>query len=163
MTGSYATKAHPATIPPVDPPTQTDNLGYGEAKRKAENKNTLNGTNAFRDSFAGMMASVTTPYNECIRLLVENIKLDPYFKSFFFWAIQQNIPVVVLSSGMEPIIRAILRNLVGPESERIQIVSNDVRAKEGKSWDDEDGWDLMFHDDSYVGFIYTSRPVLTKF
>lgn len=96
------------------------------------------------------MKSVTTPYNECIRLLVENIKLDPHFNDFFHWTSKNNIPVVVLSSGMVPIIRAILTNLVGPESDRIQIVSNGVGTKPGKTLDDEDGWDLVFHDDSYV-------------
>lgn len=125
----------------------TDNLGYGSEKRKQENKHTLNGTNSFRESFKGMMESVTTPYNKCIQLLVENIKLDPHFKDFFLWALGNNVPVVVLSSGMTPIIRALLTNLVGPESEKIQIVSNDVQTKEGKTLDDEDGWDLAFHDD----------------
>lgn len=96
------------------------------------------------------MKSVTTPYNECIQLLVKNIKLDPHFNEFFKWALKNNVPVVVLSSGMVPIIRAILTNLVGPESDQIQIVSNDVATKPGKTLDDEDGWDLVFHDDSYV-------------
>lgn len=108
-----------------------------------------------------MMESVTRPYNECISLLVENIKLDPYFKDFLEWAIPQNIPVVVLSSGMVPIIKALLDHLVGPDmAAHLQIVANDVKAKPGKSIDEENGWDLVFHDDSGFGHdkSLTLRP-----
>ncbi|KAI9717214.1 MAG: hypothetical protein M1828_007407 [Chrysothrix sp. TS-e1954] len=138
----------------------TDNIGYGQAQRKQENKDTLEGRNTFRKSFEGMMKSVTAPYDECIDLLVKNIKLDPYFKEFYEWALQNNIPVVVLSSGMVPIISALLHHLVGPSAEHIQIVSNDVRAKPGKSMNEQDGWDLVFHDDSDFGHdkSLTIRP-----
>ncbi len=67
----------------------------------------------YRDSFRGMMDSVKTPFPECIRLLLENIKLDPYFKDFYRWSRENGVPVIVLSSGMTPIIRALLVHLVG--------------------------------------------------
>lgn len=94
-----------------------------------------------------MMESVTAPYQDCIELLVKNIDLDPGFHDFFRWSQAQNIPIVVLSSGMVPIIRALLHKLVGPDSDTIDIVANDVVAKPGKHINDEDGWDLKFHDD----------------
>lgn len=85
-------------------------------------------------------------------LLIKNIKLDPGFKQFFFWSLEQNIPIVVLSSGMIPIIRALLAHLIGPEASQIQIVANDVSYKPGKTADDEDGWDLEFiHPESGFG------------
>lgn len=94
------------------------------------------------------MDSVKKPYPECIQYLVDNIKLDPGFNDFFKWCVQNNIPVVVLSSGMVPIIRALLKNLVGPESEdKIEVVANDVKARPGKSIDQEGGWEIEFHDD----------------
>ena len=125
----------------------TDNLGYGEQLRKRGNLDVLQGTMSFRDSFKDMMDSVKTPYDQCIQTLVENIKLDPYFKEFHDWAKQNNIPVVVLSSGMVPIIRALLVHLVGPEAEDIQIVSNDVAPRDGKSINEQGGWKIVFHDD----------------
>lgn len=102
---------------------------------------------SFRDSFKGMMDSIKTPYDQCIEILVENIKLDPHFKEFYDWARQNNVPVVVLSGGMGPIIRALLVHLVGPEAEDIQIVSNDVAPRDGKSINEEGGWKIVFHDD----------------
>jgi len=130
----------------------TDNLGYGVKLRKESNADVLYGRTSFRDSFQGMMDSVKAPYDKCIQTLLENIKLDPYFKEFYHWARKENVPVVVLSSGMHPIIEALLVHLVGEDvMEGIQIVSNDVVPREGKSINEEGGWQIAFHDDSHFG------------
>jgi 2,3-diketo-5-methylthio-1-phosphopentane phosphatase len=125
----------------------TDNLGYGEKLRKQGNKDVLDDKISFRVSFKGMMDSIKVPYDQCIQILCENIKLDPYFKEFYDYARQENIPVVVLSGGMVPIIRALLVHLIGKDAEDMQIVSNDVAPREGKSINDEGGWQIVFHDD----------------
>lgn len=129
----------------------TDNLGFGQALRKQGNKDVLHGTKTFRDSFQEMMDSIKTPYSKCIQTLIENIKLDPGFKEFFEWARENNMPVVILSGGMEPIIRALLVHLMGEkEASEIQIVSNQVEVREGhKSLDEEGGWNIIFHDERY--------------
>lgn len=129
----------------------TDNLGYGEKLRKQGNQDVLHDRMSFRDSFKEMMDSVKTPYDQCIKTLLENIKLDPYFKEFYVWARANNVPVVVLSSGMVPIIRALLKHLVGEDAEEIQIVSNDVASRDGKDINEEGGWKIVFHDESHFG------------
>lgn len=129
----------------------TDNLGYGQKLRKQGNQDVLHDKMTFRDSFQGMMDSVKTPYDQCIKTLLENIQLDPGFADFFSWAQCVNMPVVVLSSGMHPIIHALLKHLVGPSAENIQIISNDVAPREGKTINEEGGWQIMFHDDSHFG------------
>lgn len=96
------------------------------------------------------MESISAPYPECIDLLVKNVKLDPYFNEYFQWALKNNIPTVVVSSGMEPIIRAILKNLVGADHDKLDIISNDVAARAGKTIDQKGGWEIKFHDDRYV-------------
>ncbi|PNP55489.1 hypothetical protein THARTR1_04319 [Trichoderma harzianum] len=113
----------------------TDNLGYGAEKRKQGNADTLHGRVNFRDSFREMLDSVTTPFGECVDILLANIKLDPGFRDFYNWAQDNNVPIVILSGGMEPVIRALLDKLLGPGWD-IQIVSNFVRAREGKSLND---------------------------
>lgn len=126
----------------------TDNLGYGVEKRVQGNKDVLFGTMHFRDSFQQMMDSIETPYDECKEILLKNIRLDPGFKHFYAWAQENNVPIVILSGGMQPIIRALLDNLLGPGWD-IQIVSNDVRPREGKSINEKGGWRIEFHDDRY--------------
>lgn len=126
----------------------TDNLGYGQELRKQGNQDVLHDRLSFRESFQGMMDSVKTPYDQCIKTLLENIKLDPYFKEFYEWSRENNVPVVVLSSGMVPIIRALLVHLVGEHAEDIQIVSNDVASRDGKDINTEGGWQIVFHDET---------------
>lgn len=125
----------------------TDNIGFGEKLRKQGNQDVLHDLKSFRDSFQEMMDSVKTPYDQCIKMLLENIKLDPGFAEFYEWSRANNVPVVVLSSGMEPIIRALLRHLIGPTAEDIQIVANDVASRDGKDINSEGGWKIVFHDE----------------
>lgn len=126
----------------------TDTIGFGTEKRKAGNKAVLDGSSSFREEFRKMMDSVTRPYDQCIKYLIENITLDPGFKDFFMYARENNIPIVVLSSGMEPIIKALLAHLIGKEAEEIQVVSNTVASRDGKDINSEGGWQIVFHDES---------------
>ncbi|ORX96904.1 HAD-like domain-containing protein [Clohesyomyces aquaticus] len=144
----------------------TDNIGYGREKRRQGNLDTLEEKITFRDSFREMMDSVTKPYNECIQYLVNNIKLDPHFTKFYEWALENNIPVVVLSSGMEPIIKAILKNLLGPSADKMEVIGNFVKARPGKTINEERGWEIEFrnpesgfgHDKSIELRKYSSLP-----
>lgn len=95
------------------------------------------------------MDSVEKPFPECIDFLVENIELDPHFKEFFQWTQEHQIPTVILSGGMRPIIKAILKNLIGEDAEKMDIVCNEVEARPGKSIDQPGGWTIKFHDDRY--------------
>ncbi|KAF1942986.1 hypothetical protein EJ02DRAFT_344293 [Clathrospora elynae] len=140
----------------------TDNIGYGKEKRRAGNLACLADEISFRDSFRDMMDSVTRPYDQCIQYLVDNIKLDPYFAEFFQWSLQNNVPVVVLSSGMEPVIKALLEKLVGPDASKMQVLGNYVGAREGKSINEEGGWEIQFkHPDS--GFGHDKSVELRKY
>lgn len=131
----------------------TDNVGYGVELRRQGNTDVLNGTRHFRDAFQEMMDSVSLPFDQCVDLLSKNIQLDPHFKPFFRFCRENNIPIVILSGGMRPIIQGMLRTWLGDEeAETIQIVSNDVALREGKaSINEERGWRIQFHDDSSFG------------
>uniref|UniRef100_A0A060TCI5 ARAD1D39468p n=1 Tax=Blastobotrys adeninivorans TaxID=409370 RepID=A0A060TCI5_BLAAD len=113
----------------------TDNLGFGVEKRREVNKRILDGQVSFRDGFTEMIDSVPLPFPECIEYLKEHVQLDPGFVDFYQWASENNVPVVVVSSGMEPIIRALLTKLVGEKAaQNIQIVANDVDLREDGTW-----------------------------
>lgn len=127
-----------------------DNLGFGQSRRQTLAERVLHQTLTFRSAFDTMLESVPTPFDECIALLLDNIKLDPGFRAFYDWARANNIPIVVLSGGMAPIIRALLDKLMGEDSSWLQIISNDVAPRGGKSINEERGWQIAFHDDSCV-------------
>lgn len=107
-----------------------------------------------------MMDSISKPFPECVDYLVQNIKLDPHFNEYLQWSLQNNVPTVILSGGMTPVIRAIMKNLVGADAEKIDIVCNECVARPGKSVDEEGGWQIKYHDDSSFGHdkSLTIRP-----
>lgn len=126
----------------------TDTLGFGREKRLVLNKQILADKTTFRDAFKRMLDSIPTPFNQCVDILLENIVLDSGFRAFYDWAKANNVPIVILSGGMTPIIRALLDKLIGADSSWMQIVSNDVGARPGKSINEESGWEIVFHDET---------------
>ncbi|GAA5875568.1 hypothetical protein JCM1840_003263 [Sporobolomyces johnsonii] len=118
--------------------TATDELGFGLERRRELNLEILNGTKNFRDGFKEMLDSVCAnghSFDSVVEYLRQKIKLDPGFKPFFEYCKARDIPVVIVSSGMIPIIRAILTNLIGEEdAARIQIVANDVQHLDDGKW-----------------------------
>lgn len=124
----------------------TDNIGFGLEKRKQLNYDILNSKVTFRQGFDDMLKSIDTPFDECVDILLEKIQLDPGFKETFQWAQENDIPIIVVSSGMKPIIRALLLKLVGKDSiDKIEIVSNDVEIYENNKWD------IIFRDETDFG------------
>lgn len=120
----------------------TENLGFGRARRLEINDEILNDIRTFKDGFSEMLRSISTPFPECIEYLLTHVNLDPGFKDFYTWCVSKNISVVVISSGMTPIIKALLGNLVGPTVvEDIEIISNSVAINEitGK-------WEIVYKD-----------------
>ncbi|KAI7443209.1 hypothetical protein KC368_g9093, partial [Hortaea werneckii] len=112
------------------------------------------------DAFRQMMDSVKKPFPECVEYLVKNIKLDPGFNEYYQWALKNQIPTVIVSSGMQPIIRAVLKNLVGDDADKLTIVCNEPEARPGKKFEEEGGWQIKYHDDSGFGHdkSLTLRP-----
>jgi 2,3-diketo-5-methylthio-1-phosphopentane phosphatase len=124
----------------------TENLGFGLEKRLELNELILNGKMSFRKAFSKMLESIHTPYDECIDYLLKHVQLDPGFKETFHWAEDNDIPIIVVSSGMKPIIRALLLKLVGEDSiDRIEIVSNDAKVNEDESWE------IVYRDETPYG------------
>ncbi|KAI7048038.1 hypothetical protein KC352_g45994, partial [Hortaea werneckii] len=97
----------------------TDTIGFGQEIREGLNRDILDGKITFRDAFRQMMDSVKKPFPECVEYLVKNIKLDPGFNEYYQWALKNQIPTVIVSSGMQPIIRAVLKNLVGDDADKL--------------------------------------------
>jgi 2,3-diketo-5-methylthio-1-phosphopentane phosphatase len=122
----------------------------------------LNGL-PFRDGFQQMLDSWTISFPEAISILKKNIKLDPHFSSFMAWANANSVPVIVLSSGMVPIIRALLEELMDDKelAARIEIVANETQPKPPfNDLNKAGGWSIKYHDDSGFGHdkSLTIRP-----
>lgn len=125
-----------------------NNFGIGPVRRKEVFDDILFERRTFRDGFKELLDGIDLPLEKCIAELLENITLDEGFKEFYAWTHEHNIPVVVLSGGMEPIIRALLAHLIGEDEVRtLPILSSNVVARAGKSLNDNGGWEIAFRDD----------------
>lgn len=124
----------------------TDHFGFGKEKRLEAFDGVLDGSKTFRHAFWEMLESVHKPLPECIKILEDHIKLDPGFKDTFEWAEKNNVPIVVVSSGMKPIIKHLLTSLVGEDSiDKIDIISNEVDI------DSNQEWKIVYRDESSFG------------
>lgn len=85
---------------------------------------------------------VPSPSPTILRTAATNsadITLDPGFKNFYAYLRSQNIPFIIVSSGMQPTIYAVLEHLLGDDAKNIEIISNDVKyldpEQKGTSWE----------------------------
>ncbi|KAH8082828.1 HAD-like domain-containing protein [Cristinia sonorae] len=117
----------------------TDHLGFGLEKRRNGNLEILSGRATFRDAFREMLESVVKnghSFEECAEVLKQNISLDVGFKNFYDFCKANDIPVVIISSGMAPLIRAVLSKLIGDEeAKNIEIIANDTIIHEDGTWE----------------------------
>lgn len=144
----------------------TDVLGFGEKERLVIDDKIFKEELNFRDGFRIMLGSIKSPFDECVKFLVDNVQLDPGFIEAHRWCTENDIPVIIVSSGMKPIIQLLLRKLIGEkESENIEIIANDVKVLEDGKWEivyrhEESGFG---HDKSRSLKPYSSespRPVM---
>ena len=131
----------------------TDNYGHGAETRARIMHEVMDEKRTFRDGFQEMLDTWNMPFPRVLQILSENIKLDPRFKEFLTWAREQEVPVIVLSSGMVPVLKMLLRQLVGEDLVKdLEIIANDTRLVPPKnSLDEANGWTIKFHDESGFG------------
>jgi 2-hydroxy-3-keto-5-methylthiopentenyl-1-phosphate phosphatase len=94
-----------------------------------------------------MLDSVRVPFDQCLRIIQDNIQLDPHFVGFYHWANEHNVPIVILSSGMTPIINELLVSRLGNKLENIFVVANYVEPRSGKQINEDGGWRIKYRDD----------------
>lgn len=117
-----------------------DTVGMGYTERRKINEEIIHERVSYRDGFRKMVESVHRPFKEMEELVRRDVTLDPGFKEFHAYAKEHDIPIIVVSSGMVPIIRSIFSNLIGEEeANKIDVVANDVKftdpEKVGKTWE----------------------------
>lgn len=130
-------------------PTLAPLPGY-TARRKI-NVEIINERVSYLEGFRTMLESVKRPFPEMLELVKRDVKLDPGFKEFYAYAKANDIPVVVVSSGMVPVIRAIFSNLIGEEeANKIDIIANEVEFTDPEKKGDT--WKLVYrHPDNHFG------------
>lgn len=140
----------------------TDHYGFGIEQRKQGMRLILDGKDTFRDGFQKMIDSWQVSLSEMIDILEKTITLDPHFKTFVHWAKEHQVPIIVVSSGMVPVIQALLKKLLGEELMKdIEVVANGYSLVPPlNDMSKKGGWNIRFRDDSGFGHdkSLTIRP-----
>jgi 2-hydroxy-3-keto-5-methylthiopentenyl-1-phosphate phosphatase len=103
-----------------------------------------------------MWGSLSIPFDDGFKVMQEKLEIDPDFKEFHQYCIEQDIPFNVISAGLKPVLRKVLDSFLGEEeSQRIQIVANEMEF-EGESSTEEDNsvegrWKPVWRHDTELG------------
>ncbi|KAK5122768.1 hypothetical protein LTR85_003683 [Meristemomyces frigidus] len=126
--------------------------GYGPEKLKKSCDDILNGEISSREGSKEQMESIRTPFEKCVKKALDHVKLDEHFVSFHNWATSVSMPIVILSGGLTPLIRATLSELLGGGANSIEVVANEVVPRvSGRSVNEDGGWAVQLRDDSAHG------------
>ncbi|KAH9205879.1 HAD-like domain-containing protein [Leptodontidium sp. 2 PMI_412] len=139
-------------------------LGYGEKLLDQSNLDVLEGRVSLREALVDQMHSINYSLEDCIEFQCKFIELDHGFVTFYRWARAFNIPVIILSGGLQPLIRALLAKLLDPEeASAIELHSNDVEPEviDPEAIDADvhrrRNWKVKLHDESDFGFDKAAR------
>lgn len=113
-----------------------DNFGCGSKKRQVLDEQIKTGERSFRDVSEEMWGSLNVPFEDGFEVMEESLEIDPDFRSFHTFCIDNKIPFNVISAGLKPVLRRVLDVFLGEDqSKHIDIVANDASIKEdGSEW-----------------------------
>jgi 2,3-diketo-5-methylthio-1-phosphopentane phosphatase len=120
----------------------TERLGGGARMRQVNDRLATEGKISLRQCIAGNMRSIRAPFSEAVRLLRENIGIDPSFAGFARWCAARGIPLTVLSAGFKEIVDLYLSPADFPG---LEVRANQLVPDERK------GWQCVFRDRTAFG------------
>lgn len=134
----------------------TDKFGLGYDARQELNAEMKTKRMTFKHGFYQMLVSIAHSgytMDQCIEVLLREIKLDSGFKETLQWCVAHDVDVVVVSSGMEIIIRALLNKLVGDDlAKHLTVYANGHKVSNIDDLVENDGaWRIDWRDDSSFG------------
>ncbi|KAJ5901974.1 Pdp3-interacting factor 1 [Penicillium taxi] len=113
-----------------------DNHGCGAEAREKLEKQLKSGERSFREASEEMWASLNIPFDDGFMVMEKTLEIDPGFREFHNYCIENGFPFNVISAGLKPVLRRVLDTFLGEgESSTIDIVANDaVINPDGSEW-----------------------------
>ncbi|KAL1297233.1 hypothetical protein AAFC00_004796 [Neodothiora populina] len=110
--------------------------GCGSEQRELLDEQIKSGERSFRDVSEEMWGSLNVPFADGFEALKDGLEIDPAFKEFHQFCLNNNIPFNVISAGLKPVLRSVLDHFIGEEAaSNIDIVANDAEISEdGSQW-----------------------------
>ncbi len=117
-------------------------LGGGPQMVETMGRLVTEGQLTLRDCIAGEMRSLRAPFADAVKLLREQVQVDPGFAPFAKWCAEQKLPLTILSAGFREIIDLFI---TAPHFLNLEILANHLKP------DEERGWQCVFRDQSEFG------------
>lgn len=115
--------------------TLFDNFGCGPDRREILAKQMESGERTFREVSDELYASLEVPFDDGFEVMKTALDIDPDFKDFHEFCINNSIPFNVISAGLKPVLRRVLDHFLGEKnSSHIEIVANDAKITEDGKW-----------------------------
>ena len=106
-------------------------LGGGPEMVQAIGRLIREGKITLRDGIAAEMRSIRAPFADAVKLLRQEVEIDPSFPRFAEWCRDQGIPLTILSAGFEEIINLFIQPAEFPG---VEIRANQLKPDENKGW-----------------------------
>lgn len=112
-------------------------FGCGSEHREMLDAQIKSGERSFRDVSEEMWGSLHVPFADGFSAMKDGLDIDPEFKNFHQFCLNNDIPFNVISAGLKPVLRSVLDHFLGEEaSKNIDIVANDAEISEdGNKWE----------------------------
>lgn len=133
-----------------------DNYGCGAAVRGEFERQIKSGERSFREVSNDMWGSLNIPFGDGFDVMEKTLTMDPGFKEFHHYCVENGFPFNVISAGLKPVLRRVLDSFLGEQDVRyspkpsfrvdlpltralqssaIEIVANDaVIPTDGSKW-----------------------------
>jgi 2,3-diketo-5-methylthio-1-phosphopentane phosphatase len=113
-----------------------DAHGCGSKRREVLDEQIKTGERSFREVSEEMWGSLHVPFEDGFEIMEESLDIDPDFKEFHKYCLDNKIPFNVISAGLKPILRRVLDIFLGEkQSQHIDIIANDANIpSDGSSW-----------------------------
>ncbi|EPS25189.1 hypothetical protein PDE_00121 [Penicillium oxalicum 114-2] len=111
-----------------------DSFGCGAEERNKLDEQIKTGERSFRDVSEEMWGSLNVPFDDGFVVMEKSLEIDPGFREFHQYCIENGFPFNVISAGLKPVLRRVLDTFLGEkEASSIDIVANDAII-DGSSW-----------------------------
>ncbi|KAJ5166993.1 Pdp3-interacting factor 1 [Penicillium canariense] len=113
-----------------------DNHGCGAEARNKLDEQIKSGELSFREASEEMWGSLHVPFDDGFVVMEKSLEIDPGFREFHQYCIDNGFPFNVISAGLKPVLRRVLDTFLGEkEAAAIDIVANDAIIKpDGSEW-----------------------------
>lgn len=112
-----------------------DNFGCGPEKRAELAKELEEGTRSFKEVSDELYASLDVPFDSVFDVMKSALDIDPDFRTFHEFCVNNSVPFNVISAGLKPVLRRVLDHFIGEEmSSHIDIVANDAKVDDTGKW-----------------------------